>query len=58
MPFYRRHAEQRGYLVACPTAVKAPWSQRDNEALVRAVLDEMKAASEELQDRLAFANSP
>ena len=40
MNFYRDLAEQRGFLVVCPTALVASWGQPRNEQLVRDVIQE------------------
>ena len=48
MNFYAGGAARYGYIVVCPSAVRAPWSDRMNDALVRAVLDaaeEMRGAA-------------
>ena len=42
MNFYRDLAERHGYLVACPNALRAPWSAGGNEEMVRALLEELK----------------
>ena len=39
--FYQELAEDWGWIVACPTARKAPWSNAANEPLIDAVLEEM-----------------
>jgi predicted esterase len=41
VPLYAEVAAARGWIVACPTAVVAPWSDPANEALVLALLDEV-----------------
>ncbi|MCG3135022.1 MAG: hypothetical protein HMLKMBBP_02515 [Planctomycetes bacterium] len=41
MPFYEQLAEQWGWIVVCPTARRAPWSNRENEAWMDALFDEM-----------------
>ena len=43
MPFYVDVAADRGVIVVCPTALEAPWSGKKNEALLDALLDEMRA---------------
>ncbi|MFQ5506646.1 MAG: HEAT repeat domain-containing protein, partial [Planctomycetota bacterium] len=43
MNFYRSSGERLGYIVVCPTAIRAPWSAAPNDALLQAVLDEVKA---------------
>ena len=43
MSFYRSEAERRGYIVVCPTALRAPWSAGVNDAWLRALLAETKA---------------
>jgi hypothetical protein len=42
MNFYVDVAEERGVLVVCPSALAAPWSDRKNEVLLGALLDEMR----------------
>lgn len=42
MNFYRQMAARRGYIVACPNALMAGWGNKPNEALVRAILVELK----------------
>jgi hypothetical protein len=42
MNFYVDLAEERGVIVVCPTALAAPWSDKKNEALIDALIDEMK----------------
>lgn len=41
MNFYQNHAERRGVIVACPTAVAAPWQSPGNDALLMSVLEEV-----------------
>jgi pimeloyl-ACP methyl ester carboxylesterase len=41
MNFYQELAERRGYIVACPTAVAAPWQSSANEPFLLAVLEEV-----------------
>lgn len=41
MNFFRSKAEELGWLVACPTALRAPWANPDNDAFVLAVVDEV-----------------
>ncbi len=42
MNFYQALAEQWGWIVSCPTALKAPWSDPANKPLLEAVIEEMK----------------
>ena len=42
MNFYRAHAERLGWIVACPTALAAPWRSSVNDPWIRALVDEMK----------------
>ena len=42
MNFYQRHAEERGYLVVCPTAILAPSGATPNRAFIRSLIDEAK----------------
>jgi dienelactone hydrolase len=42
MPFYVDVAAERGVIVVCPTALEAPWSAKKNEALLDALVEEMK----------------
>jgi hypothetical protein len=42
MPFYVEVAEKYGVIVACPTALAAPWSHPKNEPLIDAVLEELQ----------------
>ncbi len=39
--FYRRHATERGFIVACPDALSRGWGSKDNEQLVRDVITEL-----------------
>lgn len=41
MNFYTGVAEERGWLVVCPTAIEAPWSAPANEAFLDALLAEV-----------------
>lgn len=41
MNFYQRLASSSGWLVACPTALRAPWARKENEVLIEALVDEM-----------------
>ena len=43
MNFYRRQAMKRGFLVACPDALRAGWGNKVNEELVRDVIAEVTA---------------
>ncbi|MHC4938964.1 MAG: carboxylesterase family protein [Planctomycetota bacterium] len=43
MSFYRHHAERRGWICACPTALQAGWGGSKNDALIDAMLDELCA---------------
>ncbi len=38
---YRREAAARGYLLVCPSAVTAPWPNRENEQFLTALLHEI-----------------
>lgn len=40
--WYQQLAEQWGWIVACPTALKAPWRQPANAPVLEGLLDEMK----------------
>lgn len=42
MNFYIEEARRRGYLVVCPNAVTTPWAAGPNEAVLRAVIDEVE----------------
>ncbi|MBM4014000.1 MAG: hypothetical protein FJ293_03420 [Planctomycetes bacterium] len=42
MPFYVDVAEKYGVIVACPTALAAPWSHPKNEPLIDALLEELQ----------------
>jgi acetyl esterase/lipase len=42
MSFYRTHAERLGYLVACPTAIRAPWAAQPNESFIQDLVTEME----------------
>ena len=42
MNFYQQEAESWGWIVACPTALKAPWRDPANEPLLDALIEEMK----------------
>ncbi len=42
MNFYMGIAEERGWLVACPTAIEAPWSAEPNEPFLDAMLEELQ----------------
>lgn len=42
MNFYMDQSRAWSWIVVCPSALKAPWSARENEPLLLAVLDEMK----------------
>jgi acetyl esterase/lipase len=41
MNFYERGAARLGWIVACPTAIEAPWSAKPNDGFLLAVLDEV-----------------
>lgn len=41
MNFYAGGGAKYGYIVVCPSAVRAPWANRMNDTLVRSVLDEV-----------------
>jgi poly(3-hydroxybutyrate) depolymerase len=41
MNFYMGVAEERRWLVACPTALAAPWSAKENEPFLEAMMDEL-----------------
>lgn len=41
MNFYQSGAARYGYIVVCPSAIRAPWAHRMNDAFVLAVLDEV-----------------
>jgi predicted esterase/HEAT repeat protein len=41
MNFYTQIAEERGWLVACPSALRAPWSAKENEPFLEAMMDEL-----------------
>ncbi|MBI4880375.1 MAG: hypothetical protein HY812_12065 [Planctomycetes bacterium] len=41
--FYQDLGEAWGWIVACPTAVRAPWSNGANEPLLAALLEEMQS---------------
>jgi dienelactone hydrolase len=43
MNFYRGQVEGRGWICACPTALRAGWGSRPNDDLVDALLDELCA---------------
>jgi len=43
MAFYRGECGKRGWICACPTAVRAGWGGQKNDALVDAVLEEVAA---------------
>lgn len=43
MPFYESLAEQWGWIVVCPTARRAPWSNQENDAWIDALHEEMLA---------------
>jgi dienelactone hydrolase len=43
MNFLESAAERRGVLVACPTALRAPWSAPENDPFLLAVLAEVQA---------------
>jgi len=40
MNFYTGIAEERGWIVVCPTAIQAPWNATPNEAFLEALLEE------------------
>ncbi len=42
MNFYQRHAAKHGYIVACPTALRAGWPNKVNEEYVRDLITELK----------------
>jgi len=42
MNFYRRHAAKHGYIVACPTALRAGWPNKVNEDYVRDLITELR----------------
>jgi len=42
MNFYEQGAARHGTIVVCPTAVVAPWDQKENHVFVQAVLDEIR----------------
>jgi len=42
MNFYMDVADERGVIVVCPTALAAPWSDKKNDALMDALVEEMK----------------
>lgn len=42
MNFYQRLAAKHGYIVACPTALRAGWPNKVNEAYVRDLITELK----------------
>jgi len=42
MPFYRQHAEELGWIVACPTAIRAPWRDSANDPWIRSLVDELE----------------
>jgi hypothetical protein len=41
MNFYQGGAERLGWIVACPTAIEAPWSAKPNDGFLLAVLEEV-----------------
>jgi len=41
MNFYMEIAEEHGWLVACPSALRAPWSAPENEPFLQAMMDEL-----------------
>ncbi len=41
MNFYTDVAEERGWLVACPSAIAAPWKAKENGPFLEAMLDEL-----------------
>jgi len=43
MNFYREEGERRGWICACPDALRAGWGQRVNDELVDAMLEELLA---------------
>jgi len=43
MNFYRGHCEQRGWICACPTALRAGWRSKPNNELIDALLEELLA---------------
>ncbi|MBI3817271.1 MAG: HEAT repeat domain-containing protein [Planctomycetes bacterium] len=42
MNFYQNQAERHGCIVACPTALAAPWQAPANDALLAAVMEEVE----------------
>ncbi|MDF1699797.1 MAG: dienelactone hydrolase family protein [Planctomycetota bacterium] len=42
MNFYQRHAAKHGYIVACPTALRAGWPNKVNEDYVRDLITELR----------------
>ncbi len=42
MNFYQRHAARHGYIVACPTALRAGWPNKVNEDYVRDLITELR----------------
>ncbi len=43
MAFYRSGAERLGWIVVCPTAIAAPWSEQVNDGFLLTVVDEICA---------------
>ena len=42
MNFYQGGAERLGWIVACPTAIEAPWAAKPNDGFLIAVLEEVE----------------
>jgi pimeloyl-ACP methyl ester carboxylesterase len=40
--FYQQEAEQWGWIVACPSALKAPWRSQANAPVIDSLIEEMK----------------
>ena len=55
MNWYVDQARRWGWLVACPTALKAPWRNKANEPVILGLLDEMKTLYNVDVDRLYLA---
>ncbi len=43
MNFYQGDCDKRGWICACPTALRAGWGARENDDLLDALLDELRA---------------
>ncbi len=41
--FYQGDCDKRGWICACPTALRAGWGARENDDLIDALLDELRA---------------